>query len=184
MQKRITYKISHRDVKYPRLEFKTGELVCVLPFGESPDILLEKHKDWIDKKSKFIEECLKAAENKELILRENNQFKELIYSYVDQVCNELAVQLNNIYFRRMKTKWASLSPQRNLTVNVLMKHLPVYLIEYIIFHEIVHTLEKRHNEHFWKIVAGRFSDYQDRERDLFIYWFLIAKRPSLLSSGD
>lgn len=84
---------------------------------------------------------------------------------------------NSVYFRTMKTKWASLNPKRNLTLNLLMRHLPEYLIEYIIFHEMTHAAEKRHNENFWRIIAERFQDYQDRERDLFIYWFLIAKKP-------
>jgi hypothetical protein len=29
----IAYKVSHRNIKFPLLEFKTGELLLVLPFG-------------------------------------------------------------------------------------------------------------------------------------------------------
>jgi len=54
----IPYKVSHRAVKYPRLEFKTGELLIVLPSGRKPDVLLEKYKGWILKKFDFIKECM------------------------------------------------------------------------------------------------------------------------------
>ena len=32
----IDYKVSYRDVKYPRLELKTGNLLLVLPHGQDP----------------------------------------------------------------------------------------------------------------------------------------------------
>ena len=76
----------------------------------------------------------------------------------------------------MKTKWASCSKKRNLTINTLMKFLPDYLIEYIIFHEIAHLKERKHNENFWKIVSRKFKNYEEMEKELFIYWFLIWKK--------
>ena len=84
--------------------------------------------------------------------------------------------MKKIYFRKMKTKWASCSAKRNLTINTLMKYLPDYLIKYVIFHEIAHLKEKRHNDEFWKIVSKKFVNYQKLERDLFVYWFQVAKR--------
>lgn len=177
MALRIPYRISHRDVKYPRLEFKTGELVCILPSGEKPDKILEKHREWINGKIDFIAECLKDAKRKKLAHRTNGNFRNLAFSYVSKISGVLGIEPNRVYFRTMKTKWASLSQKRNLTLNTLMRHLPGDLIEYIIFHEMTHVIEKRHNENFWKVVSERFSDYQDRERDLFVYWFLITKKP-------
>jgi hypothetical protein len=75
----------------------------------------------------------------------------------------------------MRTKWASLSSAKNLTVNRLMKHLPEYLIRYVIFHELAHIIEKRHNEKFWEIISRKFKNYQKMEREMFIYWFLVSK---------
>jgi len=89
---------------------------------------------------------------------------------------EMGGRLNHIYFRMMKTKWASLSSRRNLTVNRLMKDLPEHLLNYVIFHEIVHLEEKRHNDKFWEKVSRRFINYEELERDLFVYWFNLAGR--------
>lgn len=172
----ISYRVSHRDVKYPRLEFKTGRLLLVLPYGCKPESLLEKHKSWILKKIEFIEECLKHASNKEVVERTEREFKDLIYSFVKRTSRELGSKLNKIYFRTMKTKWASLSGKRNLTINKLMKDLPEHLLNYIIFHEIVHLKEKKHNDKFWKRISRKFDNYQDLEKDLFVYWFQVANR--------
>jgi len=171
----IPYKVSHRAVKYPRLEFKTGELLIVLPLGHEPDIVLDKYKNWIIKKFDFIKECLENTKNKKLVTRSEEEFRKLIHSLAKESSKELGVELNHIYFRKMRTKWASLSSKKNLTVNRLMKHLPEYLIRYVIFHEIVHIIEKRHNEKFWEIISHKFKSYQKMEREMFIYWFLIFK---------
>lgn len=169
----IPYKVSYRNIRYPRLEFTTGELLFVLPFSYKPDSLLDKYRGWILKKIEFVEGCLKKAPNKKLVERSEKEFRDLIHSFVERTSKELDVKLNKIYFRKMRTKWASLSHKKNLTMNRMMKSLPEHLIKYIIFHEITHAIERRHNDRFWGIISGRFVDYRSLERDLFIYWFRV-----------
>jgi len=204
--KGIEYKVSYRNIKYPRLEFRTGELLLILPYGQNPEVILEKHKNWVLKKTRFIKECLKFPSNKEIVKRTDKDFKELVYSFVEIISKELGLEVNpvrklgrgiksrprkrgistswqgtghfsngvnKIYFRKMRTKWASCSPKRNLIINTVMKYLPEHLIEYVIFHETTHIIEKRHNEKFWSIISKRFNNYRDLEKDLFGYWFLI-----------
>lgn len=36
--------------------------------------------------------------------------------------------------------------------------------------------ERRHNDKFWKRISKKFDDYQELEKDLFVYWFQLAKR--------
>jgi len=172
----IPYVVSYRAVKYPRLEFKTGKLLIVLPLGAKPDILLDKHKHWIIKKSEFIRRCLQSAKNKKLITRSDEKFRKLIDYFVRKTSKDLNVKLNRIYFRKMRTKWASLSSAKNLTINSLVKHLPEYLIRYVIFHELAHIIEKRHNGRFWEIISRRFKNYRKMEREMFMYWFLVSKK--------
>lgn len=175
----LNYKISYRDIKYPRVELKTGKPLFVLPFGYNPNILYKKHKSWIFKKINFIEECLDNAKNKELVERSNEEFKKLIYSVVKKISGDLEIKIKKVYFRKMRTKWASLSPVRNLTVNKFMKYLPEYLIEYIIFHELVHVIEKNHNNRFWDMISGKYKDYQKFEKELFEYWFKVSEEVGL-----
>lgn len=171
----IPYKVSHRAVKYPRLEFKTGQLLIVLPFSRKPDVLLDKYKGWILKKFDFIKECLENAKDKELTNRTEEEFRELVYFLVEQTSKDLKVKLNNVYFRKMRTKWASLSSVKNLTVNRLMKCLPEHLIRYVIFHEMAHLMETRHNDKFWQIISRKYEGYREMEGEMFTYWFLISK---------
>ena len=58
----LSYRVEWRRVKYPRLEFKTGKLLVILPpTYESEVPLLEEKKAWILEKHTLIRECLKGA---------------------------------------------------------------------------------------------------------------------------
>jgi len=58
----IPYRVEWRRVRYPRLEFKTGELLVILPpTCESEIPLLEKKKAWILEKHRIIRESLERA---------------------------------------------------------------------------------------------------------------------------
>lgn len=173
----INYEIVHRNIKYPRLEFKTGKLLVVLPkdhknYGD----LIEKHKGWIFKRNSEIAAALEKAQKKKLDLeRTDEELRKLISSIVEDISSDLKININNLYFRRMKSKWGSCSSKKNLTINTLLKYLPEEIIEYVIFHEMVHLIERKHNEKFWKIISNKFENYGKNEKELFEYWFLIQK---------
>jgi len=180
----INYEVFHRNIKYPRLEFKTGRLLLILPdnYKDYNDIV-EKHKDWIHKQSSRIAKALEEAQNKRLELRRTDEeFKKLFSSFVEDISYELKININSIYFRRMKSKWGSCSRNKNLTINTILKYLPDNLIEYVIFHEMVHLIERKHNDHFWKIIANRFDNYKEIETELFEYWLLIQERMKPIQS--
>lgn len=174
----VEYDISYRNIKYPRLEFKTDKLLLVLPKGyKDPEKLIKKHENWIYKKISIIEDSLKEARNKKLNLkRTEEEFREFVKGLVDNISNELGVNVNRINFRKMKTKWGSCTPKGNITVNTALKYLPNDLIEYVIFHEIAHFIERKHDKRFWGIILKRFNNYEKLEKDLLIYWFSIQSK--------
>ena len=169
----IKYRVYYRKIKYPRLEFKTGKLELILPLDTSPNDLIEKRKNWINRKQAFIKKCLNRSNHKRIIPRTENTFKELIFNITSNLSNELQVKINKLYFREMRTKWASCSHKRNLTLNKMMKYLPAKQVEYIMYHELIHLIEKRHNDRFCRIIAKRFKNYKNLESSLFPYWFLV-----------
>jgi len=65
-QTKIKYKVEHRDVKHPRLEFKDTTLLIILPHEiKDPKEILERRKNWIKKKWKIIQEATKDIEKPE-----------------------------------------------------------------------------------------------------------------------
>jgi len=173
----IQYTLDYRNVKHPRLEYKTGTLLLILPkHYKSEKQTLEKYRKWIQRKQLIITKALEEAKTK--TINQNRPVKEL-RNLVNQTAKnyqtELNTKINKIYFKKMKTKWASHSKKDNLTINTLLKYLPEDIIEYIIYHEIAHSVERKHNEKFWNLVNKKFKDYSTKERELLTYWFLIQK---------
>jgi len=177
MDKTLEYTVAYRNVKHPRLEYKTGTLLLILPKSSKDEKqTLEKYNKWIQKKELAIRKALEEAQAKNLNLnRTDKELKNLIRALAENYQTELNTKINRIYFRKMKTKWASHSKNGNLTVNTLLKYLPQDTIEYIIYHEITHSIERKHNENFWNLINRKHPNYQNKEKNLLTYWFLIQK---------
>jgi hypothetical protein len=177
MDKTLEYTVDYRNVKHPRLEYKTGTLQLILPKGSKNEKqTLEKYKKWIQKKELTIKKALEEAKTKNLTLnRTDKELRNLIHSLAQNYQAQLNTKINKILYRKMKTKWASHSKNNNLTVNTLLKYLPQGIIEYVVYHEIAHSIERKHNEKFWNIITKKFPDYQNKEKDLLTYWFTIQK---------
>lgn len=171
------YSVDFRNIKYPRLEFKTGTLLLVLPkTGEDEKEILKKHRKWILEKELYIKKALEKSKEKKLNqIRTVDEFKKIIDEVAIEYQKELMTRINAIFFKEMKTKWASYSQKGNLTINTLMNYLPDELIEYILFHEVCHSLERKHNRSFWSIVGRKFTNFSEKEEELFIYWFAVQQ---------
>ena len=175
VDKQIQYTVLRRRVRYPRLEFKTGRLVVVAPFGFEILPLIKKHRNWILNKSEFINNTIKEIKKERLINRDKETLQNLINYITKEVEKILKVKPQKIYFRLMKTKWASCSRKKNLILNLLLKYLPENLIRYVIFHEFCHLIIPRHNKRFWLLISREFNNHQTLEKRLFGYWFLIQR---------
>ncbi len=177
------YTVEYRKVKHPRLEFKTGKLLMILPKkGWSPELVLEKYSPWIKRKQQAIDIAIQQTSKTELVTtRTEKMLRTLVNRYAETAQKDLNTKINKIYFREMKTKWASHSKNNNLTVNVLLKFLPEELVGYVIYHEVAHSVERKHNENFWKLISRRYQNYEGKENSLLTFWFLIqdeqAKSP-------
>jgi predicted metal-dependent hydrolase len=114
----LTYKIYYRKIRNPRLEFKTGKLVAIVPYGYDTDLLINKYKDWIIKKSGYFENCINLANKKELSGRTFEEFKKLVDSVLEEKKDRIGGKISSLKYRKMKSRWASVNFKKNSsTVN-------------------------------------------------------------------
>jgi len=60
----IPYKVEHRNVKYPRLEFKDLQLLIILPHHiKDPTEIIARRKAWIERKWSQIQEAIENSAN-------------------------------------------------------------------------------------------------------------------------
>ena len=69
------------------------------------------------------------------------------------------VKINN-----SRTHWGSCTGQKNINLSLSVMLLPVHMSDYILLHELCHTVEMNHSERFWslmkKVTDGKASDYR------------------------
>jgi len=77
------------------------------------------------------------------------QLRALIPQYIAKLEKKMNVKVAEIGIRIMKTKWGTCNPKANrIWLNTELAKKPIESIEYILIHEMVHLLERKHNETF------------------------------------
>lgn len=77
------------------------------------------------------------------------QLRALIPQYIAKLEKKMNVKVAELGIRKMKTKWGTCTPKANrIWLNTELAKKPIESIEYILIHEMVHLLERKHNETF------------------------------------
>ncbi len=92
-----------------------------------------------------------STEQREAVLLHwyREQLKALIPPLLETWQPILGVQASHWGIKKMKTKWGSCNPTaRRLWFNLELAKKPMQCLEYIVVHELVHLLERRHSVRF------------------------------------
>jgi predicted metal-dependent hydrolase len=76
---------------------------------------------------------------------------------------KLNVESRSVSIRKMKTKWGSCNIlAKKIWLNLELAKKPPECMEYILVHELVHLIERHHNERFRKIMDKHMPDWRER----------------------
>lgn len=92
-----------------------------------------------------------ATEKRQQILMEwyRAELKKLVPSIITKWEERMNVQVNGWQIKQMKTKWGTCNIQKKkVWLNLELAKKPLHAIEYVVVHEMVHLLERHHNETF------------------------------------
>ena len=76
------------------------------------------------------------------------------------------LQARGVRIRHFQSRWASCNAQNVLEFHPRVMELPASAQDYVIVHELCHTVEKSHTRAFWVLVARQMPDWRKRHEAL------------------
>ena len=86
--------------------------------------------------------------------------KEYLSNRINEISEITGLRFNKIYIREQKTRWGSCSNKKNISLNWRLIKAPTCIIDYVIYHELAHTLEMNHSSRFWDLVEQHQPTYK------------------------
>ena len=103
------------------------------------------------------------SEHRQLVLQEwyRAKLKELIPALVEKWEPVLGVEVADWRIKRMKTKWGTCNPVAGrIWLNLELAKKPLKCLEYIVVHEMIHLLERHHNDRFIAILDQHLPQWR------------------------
>jgi predicted metal-dependent hydrolase len=143
----------------PRKEFVSGESLLFLGKHHKMEVVQEEiggiqfdNKFYISKVNQDIAEQL----FKDWYFK---QAEEKIIPKVTFHAKNLGVKYNTIKILDLKYRWGSCTPKDNINFNWRLIKAPIFVIDYIVVHELTHLIESNHTPEFWNIVSVQLPHY-------------------------
>ena len=108
----------------------------------------------------FVPPGASADQREAVLLRwHRDQLKVLAAALLERWQPVLGVQVAAFGVKKMKTKWGSCNTDtRRIWLNLELAKKPVSCLEYIVVHELVHLVERRHSEQFTALMDRCLPD--------------------------
>lgn len=95
------------------------------------------------------------------------QLKELVPPVIIKWEKQMGVSLNEFGIKKMKTKWGTCNREaKRIWLNLELAKKPFACIEYIIVHELVHLLERNHNDRFIAYMDRFLPEWKELKKEL------------------
>ncbi len=135
-----------------------------VPYASS----LKKAEEFVHTKTAWIEKHLENMKDYERKYQSNPgntnyidkaKVKTTLVRRLKWLASKYGFSYNRVFIRNQKTRWGSCSYKNNISLNMKLVRLPDELVDYVILHELAHTIRKDHSKAFWaemdKLVGNR-----------------------------
>ena len=78
--------------------------------------------------------------------------KQLLPKRLEALAAEKGFRYNGCTVRNVHSRWGSCSTRGNISLSIYLALLPDELIDYVLLHELCHTVEMNHSERFWALM--------------------------------
>jgi predicted metal-dependent hydrolase len=123
--------------------------------GKSKIILQVRPKSSIDKRREIMADWYRE------------ELHNVINDLVGKWQKKIGVQVKFWSIKQMKTRWGTCNSKRaRILINLELAKKPLYCIEYVLVHELLHLVEKKHNDKFVKLMTNYIPKWKGIKDEL------------------
>ncbi len=90
----------------------------------------------------------------------------ILPTWLARISNQIGLSYQGLTIRNQRTRWGSCTVQKTISLNQKLLFLPPALVDYILIHELCHTVQMSHARNFWQLVARYVPDYAEKRKAL------------------
>lgn len=110
-----------------------------------------------------------TTEQKHMILNEwyRAELKKLALPLIEKWQHQIGVTVEDWQIKQMKTKWGTCNiEKKRIWINLELAKKPIHCLEYIIVHEMIHLLERHHNDRFLRLIEKFMPQWKFYKEEL------------------
>lgn len=92
--------------------------------------------------------------------------KEALIPRVQTLSEQTGLMITAVKINSAKTRWGSCSAAKSVNLSHRLIAADPRLIDYVIIHELCHTVHMDHSHDFYRLVENFLPDYKEREKGL------------------
>ncbi len=122
---------------------------------------LEEKADWVmQMRERVAERAMQGADyTPEQIESLRQEAKRVLPVMVERLARENALSYGRVTIRATRSKWGCCTSHNNLSLSLFLMTLPTHLQEFVVLHELCHTVHHNHSKEFHallnKVTGGR-----------------------------
>ena len=122
---------------------------------------LEEKVDWVEQmREKVAERAMQGGDySSEQIEALRREAKRVLPAMVERLAREHGFSYGCVTIRATRSKWGCCTSQNNLSLSLFLMTLPTHLQEFVVLHELCHTVHHNHSAEFHalldKVTGGR-----------------------------
>ncbi len=90
-----------------------------------------------------------------------NLAKNYLTSRLIELANYYNFTFNKLTFKNLISKWGSCDNNKNIVLNCKLVFLDKRVIDYVLVHELCHTVHLNHKRNFHNILSSKFPDEKE-----------------------
>jgi hypothetical protein len=95
--------------------------------------------------------------------------KDYLPARTSDISGMMGLNYKRVFIKNNKTNWGSCSSLGNINLNLHLMRLPDRLIDFVIVHELLHTIIPNHGSKFKEMMNRSFPDAKQLNSELKKY---------------